>query len=64
MLIENIKIANIREPNAPEIVFFGLIFDNFGPLNVFPTIKPPISEAIQANKIENRKIFNCKLIEK
>ena len=34
----------ITDPIEPDIVFFGLIFVNFGPLKIFPNIKPPISE--------------------
>ena len=42
------------DPNAPEIVFFGIIFVNFGPFNIFQKMKPPMSEKIQLNKtIEN-----------
>ena len=43
---------------APDTVFFGLIFVNFGPLNKLPNINPPISEAIQPSKIISRTIFN------
>ena len=28
----------IKDPNEPEIVLFGLIFVNLGPLNIFPKI--------------------------
>jgi hypothetical protein len=35
----------------------GLIFDNFGPLNNFPNTKPPISEAAQHKRIENKINF-------
>ena len=45
------------EPMAPETVLLGLTFVNFGPLNIFPTIKPPISEAIHPNNSENKIIF-------
>ena len=38
--------AKIKEPINPEIVLFGLILVNFGPLNILPTINPPISDAI------------------
>ena len=44
------------------IVLFGLIFVNFGPLNNFPKINPPISEAIQPNKIIKKLIFKPKKI--
>ena len=43
---------------APDTVFFGLIFVNFGPLNKLPNTNPPISEAIQPSKIINSTIFN------
>ena len=46
------------EPMAPEIVLFGLILVNFGPLTNFPVINPPMSDAIQHNKIENKNIFS------
>ena len=52
------------EPMAPETVLLGLTFVNFGPLNIFPTIKPPISEAIHPNNSENKIIFNCIKFEK
>ena len=48
----------------PDIVLLGLILVNFGPLNIFPKIKPPISELIQANKIEKSIIFSHKKFEK
>ena len=48
-------IDKIKDPIAPDIVLFGLIFVNFGPLNIFPNISPPISELIQAN---NEYIIN------
>ena len=40
-----------KDPIEPDIVFFGLIFVNFGPLNKLPNTNPPISEAIQPSKI-------------
>ena len=46
------------EPNAPEIVLFGLIFVSPGPLNIFPKIYPPISDAIQPIKREKVMIFS------
>ena len=58
IVIEKIKQDKARDPSDPEIVFFGLIFDNLGPFKVLPTINPPISEAIQVNKIRNNIIFN------
>ena len=39
----------MKDPTKPEIVFFGLIFVSFGPLNIFPNNYPPISEAIHTN---------------
>ena len=30
---------NIKEPIDPDKVFLGLIFVNFGPLNILPNIK-------------------------
>ena len=55
---------NIRDPIAPDIVLFGLIFDNFGPFKIFPNINPPISEAIHVIKITKINIFKCKKDEK
>ena len=58
---KNINPAdNIKEPAAPEIVFFGLIFDNLGPLKIFPKVNPPISDATHVSKIVKIKIFKCK----
>ncbi len=37
---------NRIEPMLPEIVLFGLILVNFGPLIDFPTMYPPTSENI------------------
>ena len=39
-------LEKIIDPKAPEIVFFGLIFVNFGPLKILPKTNPPISDAI------------------
>ena len=44
---------NKTEPILPEIVLFGLIFVNFGPLIVLPTIYPPTSVNIH---IDNTNI--------
>ena len=41
------------------MVLLGLILVSFGPLNIFPKTKPPMSEAIQHNSIQNVNIFNC-----
>ena len=54
----------IIEPIAPEIVLLGLIFVNLGPLNIFPNINPPISDAIQPNNKEKRIILSCGKLEK
>ena len=62
--MDTVKLVKIIEPIAPEIVLFGLIFVNFGPLNNLPNTNPPISDATQPNKSENRIIFNCKILEK
>ena len=45
------NIEKIKEPKLPDIVLFGLIFVNFGPLKTLPNRIPPISEDIQINKI-------------
>ena len=42
---------------TPEQVLFGLIFVNFGPLKIFPKMKPHKSVKIQIITIK-RKIFN------
>ncbi len=60
----NVKDEKIIDPRAPEIVLLGLIFVNFGPLNILPNIKPPISDATQQNKSENISILIWKKIEK
>ena len=53
------KHEKITAPIEPDIVLFGLIFlYNFGPWKNFPIIKPPISDPIQASKIENKIDFN------
>ena len=39
----------MKDPTKPEIVFFGLIFVSFGPLNIFPNKYPPITQAIHPN---------------
>ena len=44
-------MESMIDPNDPEIVLCGLIFVNFGPFNNFPKIYPPMSEAMQVNKI-------------
>ena len=53
------KHEKINDPIAPEIVFFGLIFVNFGPFNIFPKINPPMSELTQHINKEKIIIFNC-----
>ncbi len=62
--MEKNKIVKITEPIDPEIVFLGLIFVNFGPLNILPKIKPPISEPAQHISKEKMSIFNCTKWEK
>ena len=54
----------IKEPIAPEIVLFGLILVNLGPLNVLPNTKPPISDATQPIKNTNNNILSCNKLEK
>lgn len=36
---------NRNDPIDPEIVFLGLILDNFLPLKILPIINPPISDS-------------------
>ena len=50
-------IERINDPILPEIVLFGLILVNFGPLNIFPKKIPPMSEAMQTMSTENKIIF-------
>ena len=45
---------NIKLPNIPEYVLFGLIFVNFFPLNNFPKIYPPKSVEIQISRIKRK----------
>ena len=61
MLLKINAITNdkINEPNAPEYVFFGLIFVSFFPLNVFPNIYPPMSDVTQTRSTK----INFKLRE-
>ena len=57
--------VKIIEPIAPDIVLFGLILVNFGPLIILPDINPPMSEATQLNNNAKIIIFNCtKLVKK
>tara|TARA_B100001564_G_scaffold359821_1_gene383194 strand:+ start:3509 stop:3703 length:195 start_codon:yes stop_codon:yes gene_type:complete len=51
-------IVKTIEPSEPEIVLFGLILVSLGPFKVLPTIKPPMSDAIQPNKIINKIILS------
>ena len=60
MIIEH----KIKDPIAPDIVLFGLIFVSLGPLKIFPKIKPPISDPIHPNNIINNNIFNWLKFEK
>ena len=57
-----IIIEKNKEPIAPDIVFFGLILVNFGPLKILPKIKPPISEATHPNRIIKRIVFDIKIL--
>ena len=52
----------IKDPKAPLIVLFGLILVNFGPFKILPKINPPISEKMQANKIQEMRIFNVTIL--
>ena len=52
-----VKTEKIIEPRLPEIVFFGLMLVNLGPLNNLPKTIPPISEEIQINKTINKIIL-------
>ena len=63
MLEKTIAVIK-KEPIEPETVLFGLIEVNFGPLNIFPKINPPISEAIQLKINVNKIILSCKKLEK
>ena len=54
----------IIDPKDPEIVLLGLILLSLGPLKIFPNIKPPISELIQASiKAKNKIFVSIKLIK-
>ena len=44
----------------PEIVLFGLILVNFGPLTNFPIINPPISDEMHPIKIRKSNNLSCK----
>ena len=48
----------IKEPIAPEIVFFGLIFVNFFHLKSFPKTYPPTSEQIVKIIIQINSIYD------
>ena len=64
IIAENVTDEKNKDPIAPERVFFGLIFVSLGPLNILPTIYPPISDATHENKIEYKNIFVKKSVEK
>ena len=49
------SIEKIKDPITPAIVLFGLIFDIFFPLKIFPKTYPPISENIQMININKKK---------
>ena len=53
------KLKKLLIQHDPEIVFFGLIFVNFGPLKIFPkNITTNIRCYTSNKKYENNKIFN------
>ena len=54
----------IIEPKAPETVFFGLIFDNFGPFNNLPEKYAATSETIHPTNNIKIKILNWIKFEK
>ena len=56
--------VRIRDPIAPAYVLLGLILVNFGPLNNFPKMKPPKSEATHPNSNIKRIYFDKILVEK
>ena len=60
----NVIQLNINDPIDPEIVLLGLILEILGPLNILPNIYPPISEAMQVNKRENKTILNWIIFER
>tara|TARA_A100001015_G_scaffold218602_1_gene245731 strand:- start:259 stop:474 length:216 start_codon:yes stop_codon:yes gene_type:complete len=45
-----VTIVKNNDPADPEIVLLGLILVSLTPLNKFPKIYPPMSEAMQPNK--------------
>ena len=51
--------VKINEPIAPENVLLGLILVNFGPLKIFPYIKPPMSDATQPISKTKRINLDC-----
>ena len=53
-----------KDPIAPDKVLLGLILVNFGPFNIFPNIKPPISDDTQQSNNEKVIIFKCVKFEK
>ena len=57
------KKEKVNEPTEPHIVFLGLIFVNFLPLNNFPNTKPPTSEAIDTKIEYTKNIFNSGLFD-
>ena len=65
--IRNTTISdNINDPYIPENVLFGLMDVNFFPLNVFPNIYPPISDAteVEINNNKNAYQMYCQNIMK
>ena len=53
-----------KDPIAPDKVLLGLILVNFGPFNIFPNIKPPISDDTQQSNNEKVIILKCVKFEK
>ena len=47
----------------PEIVLFGLILVNFGPLIIFPKMYPPISDDIQPKRNMKRIILKLRELD-
>ena len=53
-----------KDPIAPDKVLLGLILVNFGPFNIFPNIKPPISDDTHQSNNEKVIILKCVKFEK
>jgi hypothetical protein len=52
------NIEKTKDPIAPDIVLFGLIFVSFVPPKIFPKTYPPISENMHINKIIKKIYFS------